>query len=184
MFPSHHLNLHAKYSHMTNMPRGRTSPGLPLTTGKPFTVTKSLNITIFPLARNAAVAGNMTARTTFTSLAKIIRNAVADIPCDKISRSCLRHFQFQICFVSGIPKLLLSDYRIDLGDVFELWSYHYGNLGLVTYFGVSQYLTVRWHDYRIPTYLIRALWVRATYLFTNSVIRSCDSLDWSIQTCY
>ena len=47
-----------------------------------------------------------------------------------------------------------------------------------------QYLTVRWHDYRIPTYLIRALWVRATYLFTNSVIRSCDSLDWSIQTCY
>ena len=49
---------------------------------------------------------------------------------------------------------------------------------------LTQYLTVRWHDYRIPTYLIRALWVRATYLFTNSVIRSCDSLDWSIQTCY
>ena len=50
--------------------------------------------------------------------------------------------------------------------------------------GNMQYLTVRWHDYRIPTYLIRALWVRVTYLLTNSVIRSCDSLDWSIQTCY
>ena len=47
----------------------------------------------------------------------------------------------------------------------------------------DQYLTVRWHDFRILTYLIRALWVRATYMFTDSVIRSCDSPDWSIQTC-
>ena len=28
-FPAPYLSLHAKYSHMPNMPRGRTSPGLP-----------------------------------------------------------------------------------------------------------------------------------------------------------
>ena len=28
-FPASYLSLHAKYSHMPNMPRGRTSPGLP-----------------------------------------------------------------------------------------------------------------------------------------------------------
>ena len=28
-FPAPYLILHAKYSHMPNMPRGRTSPGLP-----------------------------------------------------------------------------------------------------------------------------------------------------------
>ena len=28
-FPAPYLNLHAKYSHMPNMPRGRTSPDLP-----------------------------------------------------------------------------------------------------------------------------------------------------------
>ena len=43
----------------------------------------------------------------------------------------------------------------------------------------------RWHDYRIQTYhnLIRALWVHATYLFTDSVIKSCDLPDWLIQYC-
>ena len=38
------------------------------------------------------------------------------------------------------------------------------------------------HDSRILTYLILALWVHATYLFTDSVIKSCDSPDWLIQT--
>ena len=28
-FPAPHLNLHAKYSYIPNMPRGRISPGLP-----------------------------------------------------------------------------------------------------------------------------------------------------------
>ena len=28
-FPAPYLSLHAKHSHMPNMPRGRTSPGLP-----------------------------------------------------------------------------------------------------------------------------------------------------------
>ena len=28
-FPAPHLSLYAKYSHMSNMPQGRTSPGLP-----------------------------------------------------------------------------------------------------------------------------------------------------------
>ena len=42
----------------------------------------------------------------------------------------------------------------------------------------------RWHDYRILTYLMRALWVHATYLITDSVIKSCDSPDWLIQICY
>ena len=28
-FPAPYLSLHAKYSHMPNMPRGRASPGLP-----------------------------------------------------------------------------------------------------------------------------------------------------------
>ena len=28
-FPASYLSLHAKYSHIPNMPRGRTSPGLP-----------------------------------------------------------------------------------------------------------------------------------------------------------
>ena len=47
-----------------------------------------------------------------------------------------------------------------------------------------QYLILRGHDYRILTYLIWALWVHATYLFTDSFIKSCDSPDWLIQTCY
>ena len=28
-FPAPYLSLHTKYNHMPNMPRGRTSPGLP-----------------------------------------------------------------------------------------------------------------------------------------------------------
>ena len=46
-----------------------------------------------------------------------------------------------------------------------------------------QYLTVRWHDYRIPTYLIRALWVHVTYFFIKCVTESSDSPDWLIQYC-
>ena len=37
-FPAPYLNLHAKYSHrMPNMPRGRTSPGLPYSVSSGFT---------------------------------------------------------------------------------------------------------------------------------------------------
>ena len=42
----------------------------------------------------------------------------------------------------------------------------------------------RWHDYRILTYLIWALWVHATYSFTQCVTKSCDLTDSLIQTCY
>ena len=42
----------------------------------------------------------------------------------------------------------------------------------------------RWQDYHIFTYLIWALWLHAIYLFTNSIIKSCDSPHWLIQTCY
>ena len=38
--------------------------------------------------------------------------------------------------------------------------------------------------FQILTCLIRALWVHVTYLFINSVIKSCDSLDWLVHTCY
>ena len=38
--------------------------------------------------------------------------------------------------------------------------------------------------FQILTCLIGALWVHMTYLFTDSVVKSCDSLDWLAQTCY
>ena len=38
--------------------------------------------------------------------------------------------------------------------------------------------------FQILTCLIWALWVHVTYLFTDSIIKSCDSPDWSVQTCY
>ena len=38
--------------------------------------------------------------------------------------------------------------------------------------------------FQILTCLIGALWVHATYLFIDSFIKSCDSPDWSIPTCY
>ena len=49
---------------------------------------------------------------------------------------------------------------------------------------IKQYNKKRWHDYHILTYLIWALWVHATYLFTECVTKSCDPPNWLIQTCY
>ena len=44
----------------------------------------------------------------------------------------------------------------------------------------------RCHDYRLLTYLMRALWIHAPYLLTKCVNKSCDSAtpDWLIKTCY
>ena len=38
--------------------------------------------------------------------------------------------------------------------------------------------------FQILTCLIRALWVHVTYLFIDSVIKSCNSPDWLVHTCY
>ena len=38
--------------------------------------------------------------------------------------------------------------------------------------------------FQILTYLIWALWVQATYLFTECVTKWCDPPDWLVQTCY
>ena len=38
--------------------------------------------------------------------------------------------------------------------------------------------------FQILTCLIWALWVHVTYLFVDSGIKSCDSPDWLVHTCY
>ena len=73
------------------------------------------------------------------------------------------------------------------GSQHNVWRYHIIHdmlkLRQVT-LNLKQSLSKPGSIFQILTCLIWALWVHVTYLFTDNVIKSCDSPDWLIQTCH